>query len=157
MSKDRVVCKVTGLEGVRDGLLSLEDKIARRLLRTALKNVGNFWVEAAKSHCPVDSGDLRDSIAAKVSTRKGKAKTLGLPTGSVTVGPMFGTGGRSDGKKSVPAAVYGMFVEFGLRNKKRYPKHPFLRPTFDSTKETVVEVFADTLRNGLEGAIKNGE
>jgi hypothetical protein len=47
-----------------------------------------------------------------------------------------------------------MFVEFGLK-KKIYPKHPFLRPTFDSTKEQVVDVFADTLRNGLADALKN--
>jgi HK97 gp10 family phage protein len=153
MSKDTVTCKVTGLAGVSEGLLGLEQKIARNLLRKALKNVGTFWVDAVKSHVPVLDGDLRDSIAAKVTTRKGKAKTGGLPVGSVTVGPSFIA--RSDGKNSVGPGVYGMFVEFGLKNKKKYKKHAFLRPTFDSTKETVVDVFADTLRNGLADALKN--
>lgn len=153
MSKDIVTCKVTGLQGVCEKMLSIEPKIARKLLRKSLKNVGAFWVDAVKSHVPVLRGDLKDSIIAKVSTRKGKAETSGLPTGIVTVGPGYGVK-RSDNKKSVPPGVYGMWVEFGL-HAKRYKKEPFMRPAFDSTGQQAVDVFADTLRNGLEDALKD--
>lgn len=151
MGKDTVTCKVTGLAGVSEQLLSLESKIARRLLRKALKDVGTYWVEAVKSNVRVDSGGLRDSIAAKVSTRKGKWQSGGLPSGSVTVGPSFIK--RTDGKKSVGPGVYGMWVEFGLKTKK-YPKCPFLRPTFDSSGSAAVDIFAETMRSGLAAAIK---
>jgi HK97 gp10 family phage protein len=140
------------LEGVSEQLLSLESKIARRLLRKSLKAVGVFWVEAVKSRVPIDTGALRDSIVAKVYTRKGKWTSGGLPSGSVTVGPGYGVQ-RTDGKKSAPPGVYGMWVEFGLKAKK-YPKHPFLRPTFDSTGSAAVDIFAETMRSGLAAAIK---
>ena len=153
MGKDVVVCKVSGLAGVSEQLLSLESKIARSLLRKSLKAVGTFWVEVVKSHVPVDTGDLRDSIIAKVSTRKGKWSSGGLPSGTVTVGPCFGVP-RSDGKKSVPPGVYGMWVEFGLKTKK-YPRHAFMRPTFDSSGSAAVDIFADTMRSGLADAIKD--
>jgi HK97 gp10 family phage protein len=152
VGKDVVVCKVSGLAGVAESLLSLESKIARSLLRKALKNVGVFWVDAVKSHVPVLLGDLKESIAAKVTTRKGRWQSGGLPTGSVTVGPSYNVP-RSDDKKSVPPGVYGMFVEFGLKTKK-YKKNPFLRKTFDSTGDAAVDVFASTMRSGLEQAIK---
>lgn len=153
MAKDIVVCKVSGLAGVSSGLLGLEQKIARKLLRKSLKTVGVFWVDAVKSHVPVLRGDLRESIIAKVSTRKASAKSSGLPTGVVTVGPGYGVK-RSDDKKSVPPGVYGMWVEFGLKTKK-YPKEPFMRPAFDSTGQQAVDVFAETMRSGLEAAIKD--
>jgi HK97 gp10 family phage protein len=156
MSRDSVTCKVTGLDGVCEKILSIEPKIARSLLRKSLKTVGVFWVDAVKAHVPVLRGDLRDSIVAKVSTRKGKAQSAGLPTGTVTVGPGYGTGERTDGKKSVPPGVYGMWVEFGLKTKI-YPKEPFMRPTFDTTGEQAVDIFASTMMSGLEEAIKDGD
>jgi HK97 gp10 family phage protein len=155
VAKDIVTCKVTGLKGVSEKMLSIEPKIARKLLRKSLKNVGVFWVDAVKSHVPVLLGDLRESIAAKVTTRKGRWQSGGLPTGSVTVGPSYNVP-RSDDKKSVPPGVYGMFVEFGLK-AKRYKKEPFMRPAFDSTGSAAVDVFANTLRSGLEEAIKNDD
>lgn len=155
MSKDIVTCKVTGLDGVCEKLLSIESKIARKLLRSSLKAVGTFWVDEVKSRVPIETGDLRDSIIAKVSTRKGKWQSGGLPSGVVTVGPGYGVQ-RSDGKKSVSAGVYGMFVEFGLKAKK-YPKKPFMRPTFDSTGQEAIDLFASTMRSGLEDALKDGE
>jgi HK97 gp10 family phage protein len=109
-------------------------------MRKALRSVGNTWVPLAQSKAPDDSGGLRDSIRARVSTKNEGQE------GSVTVGPTFMP--RKDGKKSVGPGVYGMFVEFGLK-KKEYPSTPFLRPTFDTSGMTVVDVFAEVLKEEL--------
>lgn len=112
-----------------------------------------MWVDEVKSHVPVLEGDLKESIHAVVRTRKASDKTEGLPTGSVTVGPCYGTP-RSDGRHSVPPGVYGLWVEFGVKSKSRYPKQPFMRPAFDATVDTAINAFADTLRAGLADALK---
>jgi HK97 gp10 family phage protein len=140
------------LNGIGERLLELEPKISRKLLRRALKEVGKFWVEAVKRNVPVLLGDLKNSITSVVRTRKGKGG-VGLPTGSVEVGPGYVP--RTDGKKnSVGPGIYGMFVEFGLHARK-YLKNPFMRPTFDSTAEQAVDIFADTMKAGFEEAIRN--
>ena len=147
-----IVCKCTvNMNGVDKKLLDVEPKIARKLLRKALTNVGEFWVPQVQSRVPVLEGDLKESIHAVVRTRKASEKTAGLPTGSVKVGPCYGTP-RSDGKHSVPPGVYGMWIEFGKTN---YTRHPFLRPAFDSTVQTAIETFAETLRSGLADALKD--
>jgi HK97 gp10 family phage protein len=112
-----------------------------------------MWVDEVKSRVPVLEGDLKESIHSFVRTRKASDKTEGLPTGSVTVGPAYGTP-RSDGRHSVPPAVYGMWVEFGVKSKSRYPKQPFMRPAFDATAEKAVKLFSDTLKEALEEIAK---
>jgi HK97 gp10 family phage protein len=152
MSKDIVSCKVD-LGGISEKLLDLEPRIVRKLLRKSLKQVGKFWVGEAQSRTPVLLGDLKNSMTSVVKTRKGAKNSDGLPTGSVRVGPGFID--RTDGREnSVSPGVYGMFVEFGLK-AKHYPKQPFMRPTFDATSDEAVELFADTMKSGLEDAIKD--
>ena len=147
-----VSCKVN-LNGVAEKLRSIEPKIARKLLRKSLSECGKFWVPQVQSRVPVLEGDLKQSIVAKVRTRKATNATQGVPSGSVTVGPGYGTP-RSDGRHSVPPAVYGMWVEFGVKSKK-YPADPFLRRTFDATVNEVIELFAETMKSGLEDALKD--
>ena len=154
MSKDVVTCRVN-MNGIGEKLLDLESKIARSLLRKSLKAVGTFWVDAVKAHVPVDTGELRDSINMKLSTRKGRWQSGGLPSGVVTVGPTYTyKAGKKSQSASQSPGVYGMFVEFGLKTK-RYPKQPFLRPTFDTTGQQAVDIFAQTMMSGLEEAIKD--
>jgi HK97 gp10 family phage protein len=117
-------------------------KLARKSLRKAFRAVGKFWVAEVKGKVPILSGDLRNSIAMKITTNKTGTG------GSVEVGPRSDAV-RTDGKKSVGPGVYGMWVEFGLK-KKKYPKQPFIRPVYDATSETVQQIFADVLKADLE-------
>lgn len=148
-----VVKVKVNLGGIAEKLRDIEPKISRKLLRKSLTAVGTKWVEEVKSRVPVLEGDLKQSIVSKVRTRKATEASQGLPTGSVEVGPGYGTP-RSDGKRSVPPAIYGMWVEFGVASKK-YQKEPFLRPTFDATANDMVSLFAETLKSGLADALKD--
>ena len=73
-------------------------------------------------------------------------------SGKVEVGPnAFAK--RTDGKDSMGPGVYAMWLEFGLK-KKKYPKQPFMRPTFDATAEQATKIFADKLKDDLEAVVK---
>jgi HK97 gp10 family phage protein len=130
-------------------------KLVRRSLRSALRAVGDFWIPAVQAKVPTDSGDLRNSIDKKITTRMVNNKEAGMktPVGTVTVGPTLVA--RSDHKEhSVGPGVYGMWVEFGLKLKK-YAFTPFMRPTFDSTVEKAQRIFADKLKEGFDSMGKD--
>jgi hypothetical protein len=82
---------------------------------------------------------LKDSVIARVRTQKGGS------AGKVSVGPGYG------GKGSQDPGVYGMFVEFPMKKRPKYPTQPFMRPTFDATAEKAIGLFADTMKEALEG------
>jgi HK97 gp10 family phage protein len=130
-------------EEVSKKLQEMGVKLARRALKQALRPVGQMLVEETQSRVPVDKGDLRESIAAKM-TSKGSEKKGVIAT--VTVGPMFGIGERKPGNGSQQPAIYGMFEEFGTSKTK---PQPFLRPTFDAASGKAVDLFALHLLNNL--------
>ena len=135
--------------GIEEALQQLGPKLARKALRKAVGKVGDMWVSEMQSRVPVDTGDLRDSIAAKVTTKTGKGGDVS--TAKVTVGPSFDTTNRNIGDSTQQPGVYGLFVEFGTKNAKA---EPFMRPTFDSTAEKAVQLLADVLRDDLEDVAK---
>ena len=141
----KVTVDIKGLDGVVEKMRELGPKLARRGMRKALNKVGDYWVPEVQSRVPVLSGDLKNSIIKRVTTRKDKNGDVG---GRVEVGPGY------DGGYSQSPGVYGMWVEFGCRNRPNYPVQPFMRPTYDSTKETAVTLFADTLKDVLEELAK---
>jgi hypothetical protein len=92
------------------------------------------------------SGDLKDSIVAKPRQEKratkGKARLAPMPMQNE---PME----RIQWDQAYTECRWN----FDL-SKKKYPKQPFMRPTFDATGENAVKVFADTLKEGLEQVVK---
>lgn len=143
---DRVTVKVD-LHGTEEELIAIGPRIAKRLLRRALRVVGQLWVEDVKRNVPVDTGALRDSINFKIRTNPRE------DGGSVTVGPTYISGKGTKAKGSQSPGVYGMFVEFGVKSRQ-YPAHPFMRPAFDADAQKVVDLFAAKLREDLEEAVK---
>lgn len=142
---DKVTVKVD-LHGVEEELLQVGPRIAKRLLRRALRAVGKIAVENVKSHIEaVDTGALRDSIDFVIKTSNSS------DSATLEVGPTYDKKTVKPGQKS--PGVYGMFVEFGLKTKK-YPRQPFMRPTFDTDAERWIQIFADGLREDLEEAVK---
>ena len=61
---------------------------------------------------------------------------------------------RRDDRGSVGPGILGMWVEFGLKKKKRYPAQPYMRPTLDTTGDKAVKLVADTLKEVLEQIAK---
>lgn len=132
-------------------LEDLPKKIGNRLFRHALKVVGKMWVDDVKAKVPVESGELRDSIASKTRIQRHGQGVKG----TVTVGPSYQRDPNDKSKSHTEnPGIYGQFVEFGLKHRK-YTQHPFMRPAFDGSAEDVVKKFADELKDGLEAAIND--
>jgi len=134
--------------GIAEKLDELGPKLARKALRKGVTAVGNMWVTEMKSRVHVDSGDLRDSIAKKVTTTK-KGDAL---SARVVVGPTYDSKNGKPGDSSQSPGTYALFEEFGT---KSMPASPFMRPTFDSTAEKAVQLLADTLRSDLDEVVRS--
>src|SRR6185503_869170 len=137
------------LNDVDQKLRDIGPKLARKGLRKALNAVKSYWVPEMKSRVPVDTGALRDSIIGAIKTKKDKN---GEVSGTLWVGPAADAP-RTDGKKSAGPGVFAKWVEFGLKRKK-YPAHPFARPTLDATGDKAVSIFSETLKEVLEEIAK---
>ncbi len=95
--------------------------------KSALKDGADVIVVDAKSRCPVDTGKLRDSIAA-VDVADGAAYEL------------------SANAKNQSGVAYGQFVEFSPRGQ------PFLFPAIEANVDNVKE----TIKRAIQDAIKHG-
>ena len=138
------------LNGLEEKLEQLAPKLARRALRKGVKAVGDMWIAEMQGRVPVDTGNLRESIKAVISTKsRGK-----VASAKVAVGPSLDLKDprRKTDDSSQQPGVYGMFVELGT---SKMPARPYMRGTFDATKDKAVQLFAEVLRDELEDVVKD--
>lgn len=144
--------EIKGALELERALKELPDKIARNILRAALRAGGKVILERARAEVPVQSGALRDSLRVSTSLRGGVARA------SVKAGS-----GR---------AYYAHMVEFGTRRHWIKPKNrkslffagiarevidhpgandkPFMRPAFEQGASAATDAVADYIRKRLE-------
>lgn len=138
-----VKVKIQGLENLREALQEAGPKLAKRCVRKGLKAGGQIFVDAAKAHAPIlqkgtpqrRPGELRDSIDMNIKLSSKEDK------GTAHIGPKI-----DKGKGSEQPGVWGMFVEFGSIHGAA---QPYLRSAFAEAGERALEVFAETMREGV--------
>jgi HK97 gp10 family phage protein len=175
--------QVSGLKELEQNLKRLPDEIALKVLASAVFAGAAVVRDEAKRLCPVETGNLRNSIRIKRKKRATRNATV-----VYQVGP--GRSKKQNGKYSVNG-YYGHLVEFGTaphiikatKGKKlemrpnvraskgaakRWvntyadvvkhpgaPAKPFLRPAFDASTNRVIEAMRKRLAMGIErGEIK---
>ena len=95
---------------------------------------GEIIAEDAKTRCPVDTGELRDSIKAK-------------PTKDGLVCRISANARNSKGKRW-PNFAYGQILEFAPVGKGG---HPFLYPAFDARKDAAQAAIYDAVQRAWRG------
>jgi HK97 gp10 family phage protein len=123
---------IKGAKELERKLLSFEPKLAKKIVRTALRDGAKLILEAAKANVPVATGALRDSL--KVRAMRKRRFTYGIMVATAA--------GWFKGEQ-----FYGAFVEFGT---SRLAARPFVRPAFDSEKDAAEKTIVDGIRQGIE-------
>lgn len=151
----REVVHIEGLRELEQTLSELPKATARNVLRRVLTKRAQPIVDTAKQLVPVDSGQLRDSIAVstKLGTKAGKsefaaAMRAGLGT-EAAVQAMRDARRAAQGQGSFAEVYVGPgrlphahMVEFGT--SKMAPR-PYLRPAWDSHKEGILDGIREDL------------
>lgn len=162
-----VVVQVEGLKALDAALAELPKSVAAATLRKTLVKAGEPIAEAARSAAPVDDGTLRDSIkvSSRVKNNVGKAEYAAAMRGGLGVaaarqalrdarrlapGKSFAEMyvGPSTGKGAIR---YAHLQEFGT---SKHAAQPYMRPAWDSKKDTALRIIRDELGNQIIAAAK---
>lgn len=137
--------ELEGFAELEAALKSLGERTQRKVVRQAVNRSLTPCLKAARANAPEESGLLKESLDKKVKTYVESQTVVGL------VGPDTETQGEFNGEKRWPAK-YAHLVENGHigPNGEQVPAHPFLRPAFDSTEQTMLDTMADRLGKGIE-------
>lgn len=122
------------------------DRLAKKLKPADLKDALNescLLVEnTAKENCPVDSGQLRNSIASNVSGETGEVGT------NVDYGVYveYGTGVFNPGRLT-PWSYQDASGEWHTTTGQK--PQPFLVPALDSNRDKILNIFKEKVKEGL--------
>jgi len=152
--------RVEGLSGLNAALGELSKSLAKGALRRTLVKAGQPIAQRARSLTPVDSGQLRNSIAvsSKLGTTAGKAEFaaamrsgagLAAATAALRSARRTAAGDGSTAEVYVGAGrlPHAHMVEFGSINNT---PQPFLRPAWDEKRGEALDI----IKNELGGEIQ---
>lgn len=154
----------------------LPEKLAKGIIRDALRAGAEVIAGAIEDSAPVKSGELQESIVsritvetrrglhgfgiigpgydvsrARISKRTGKPDTAGTP-GVYAVFVEKGHGPPGTAKAKRMAKRRSISIEFGDRAT---PPHPFMGPAFAAAREEALDAIIASLRAGIEEAAKS--
>ena len=124
--------KVEGLTELLEKFTALDERVAKRALRKALRAGGKVFKDAIIARTPVKTGQLRDDIIAATSVNASEG------TGTTSAGP-------------TKHSYYGEFEEFGTSHQ---PAKPFIRPAFDAAGDDALEAFVSVITEEVDEASK---
>jgi HK97 gp10 family phage protein len=143
VTKKNTTFKVEGLEEIIAKLKELETKIAKKIIRKALRKGASILTKATKQRAPVgETGNLKAGIKTKAGKRSRKTISINVVLSDSTV---------------KGAAYYAAFQEFGTFNKDETPRiegKGFMREAFDvegpTASKAVIDTFWDEIKKVAE-------
>lgn len=134
------VLSFSGGDGLDRALKELDEKVQRRLSRRAVRKAAEPVLQKAKAAAPVLTGTLCDSLVIKTKAGDGSISARVVADDRLHM--------KAQGKKATGRELfYGLFAEFGT---SRQPARPFMRPAFDSQRESSVSTIKGELQAGIE-------
>jgi len=159
---------VVGGQDLADELAGLERKLARGIIRDALKEGSGPMLAAIRSRINSRTGMLSSSVRVRAGKGDRPGRTSVIISAWATAGA-FARHREMAGRSAVAAKVresykgrmrsrydvyYGYFVEMGHRTPggKDVPAHSFARAGFDATVDRAGERIEQTISDGI-GAV----
>lgn len=131
--------RIRGIDQLRANLLSFPEKIASEALYTALTRGAAPIRAAAEANAPRRTGKLAGTIR---TYKDKKPRALGLDA-RVLVWVLFK---GKDAALNSKGRAYWKDQEFGT---SKMPAHPFMRPAFESQKETALTQIIQSLADAV--------
>lgn len=126
------------------------------VIEKSIENVTVFVRDDARLRCPVDSGDLRQSIDYEVTKEEGKVKGTVFTNTDYAPYVEFGTGPVGEASNEQAGITYRQekwlvnIPEVGLRYTEGQPAQPFMYPAIKDNVNQIEKKF----KNDLNKAIK---
>lgn len=138
-----------GGKQLEQALKEIEGKLANKIGRKAVRETIKPVHAQIKAAAPVKTGVLKAGIIIKTRKRKGRL-TASVVASDKFWKPEKATSGS--GKKAKTRQLfYANFIELGTAHQAA---SPFMRPAFDSNRESMVSGVTKRLREGIDQAAK---
>jgi HK97 gp10 family phage protein len=143
---DEITVTISGLDELQAQLEALDDKMARKATREAVRAGGMEVKNEMVTLAPKDTGLLAEHIDVRTRAVRGEARAV-----SAFIGPHGKTvihlqsGGATAGLPRT-AAFIARLLEFGSVHQ---PKHPWLTASFESSKGRALSAIIDKLKEAL--------
>lgn len=144
--------KVQGLDKLLKKLNQLGGSIPQSTQKALLKG-GAVFEAGAKAHCPVDTGNLRNSI----HTEAKDTATVSVGTNTDYAAYVeYGTGPKGDPSVPHTTKKYWRYKDKDGNwvTSHGQPPQPFMRTAFSENKDKAVEVVKESIREDVEGLMK---
>lgn len=155
--------KMEGLKELEDALLELPKSVQGNVLKRAVSTAAADFADHASRLAPKDKGKLATEIkvgkakvvtpgaAAFAAAMKENATRAEAAQAARAANRAAGGRGRSAVTSVGPTqrAFYGLFQEFGTAH---HAAKPFMRPTWDALKSSMLDTMADVLRTKIAEA-----
>lgn len=113
-------------------MAQLDEKVAKKGIRTAVRKAMTIVRDQVKQTAPVDTGKTKVNVAMRVSF-KGTYVTAKV--------------GIAGGAKANPTSpYYWRMVEFGTRNM---PARPFMLPALEGNQQAILDKLTEELGNAV--------
>lgn len=145
--------EVKGLAELQRTLQEMPRDVARKVLRTSLREAAEDLREEMATQAPRKSGLLASHFNLRVRLTSNEL------AGTAHVGPegkvYYPGGDRSHGVATgrhphrgglVPVVSVARFLEFGT---SRMPAHPFMRQSFETLKSALVDKITEGIRSAI--------
>lgn len=123
--------RVSGLRELDERLKVLPQVVGKQVLKQALERASHPLLHDIRTHAPVLTGELRDSIAITTHPEEGQNEVK-LQLG-------------------VTGLYYGHFQEFGT---SRMRARPFVRPAWDRHAKPLIATFRELLRRAIDDYVR---
>jgi HK97 gp10 family phage protein len=134
--------QITGLSDLEKRLRELPDRLAKNVLRGAVRAGAVVIQKEAKLLAPKDTGEMARDIMVKAAK---SSKGFIAYHVYVRTGKKSRLAGR---KRNVNRdSFYWRFVEFGT---SKMAAKPFMRPAFDTKKESATEAIRDYMAQRID-------
>lgn len=146
---DETSANLTGFRELAAAMRELGARTAKNTLRRAVSAGAAVVRNEARSRAPVDTGEMKKDIQMKREKDQRGGPLAARFSVFVRSGKKSRLAGRArDVQKD---SFYWKFVEYGT---SKMPAQPFMRPSFESTKEEAVRVIGETLDQGVQQAAR---
>ena len=149
MAKPAVDISVLGAKELERALSKLPDLTQRKVVRMTNRKVAIRVHKEVMRRVPVDTGNLRDALAAENKPRLKKYPTavvyyLDFPS-RVALGIPKDTRANKQG-------YYPLHLEYGFINSRgvTVPPHPYIRPAVDDNIDVYYGIMRHDINKGIE-------
>jgi len=145
---DEITVTISGLDELQAQLEALDDKMARKATREAVREGGKVVQAEMVQQAPKDTGIMAEHIDVKTRGVSGEARAVSAfigPNGKEIIHPQ--TGGSTAGLPRT-AAFIAKLLEWG---GVKMPKNPFLTAAWESSKNRALDAIIDMLKQRLQG------